>query len=650
IHLYRILGNDLPPRHKPGQVLQNLMFILENEPPFPNTKKWWVLNRIVDEEYEDSILELLKRYRQEYVRIPFEVDEYLKKDFRLEDFPEPDFFHSYEYMNFSKVAKLRTIDYTYHDKNLYAMNNNGGRNAALMHGKSQPNARWIMPFDGNCFLTTNGFNDIISQIEKWGDEYKYFLVPMKRLLNNTELLVGSDQRPSTPEEPQIIFRYDAQEMYNENMRYGRRSKLEMLWRLGVPTPRRMLNKPSVPWEIQDVSYLTPPQKKYKTVGWIFRLFSGQASLEESGMLRAFSRLLAIQDFLDGIDERIARVNQKFNPNRLSLYDEKKLSRARLDYWTGRQEVSKIVDVMIDRANEIVSSIGDRYKLNDALPVDSNNLIKFLELKEDRDFGDDVSKSSEKDTSSTSIDGHETVKLSPTNIDPQPEGFHKNEFGQYISTTPTTPPNFSTASLFENVTTLTLAHYFSGNVRYSRWAANLIRSFILSSYGICEQDELTITSYKNNSDSTNNEGYGFPHLNKIPRIVPKFKRKHDIELNDHSNSSIFPYDLIDTDPSHFLDACRLLYRTKSLTHNEYIDLQQFASLWLEYLINSQEGVERALQPDHRGTLYDLQVLSLSGFTDDVRLYLRVTNRIRMRIGKQFYVPDEATQILSKISQP
>lgn len=123
IHLYRILGNDLPPRHKPGQVLQNLKFILENESNFPNTKKWWLLNRIVDSEYESAILDMLKRHKQDYIRIPFEDGEYMKRDFRLEDFPEPDFFHSYEYMNFSKVAKLRTIDYTYHDKNLYAMNN-----------------------------------------------------------------------------------------------------------------------------------------------------------------------------------------------------------------------------------------------------------------------------------------------------------------------------------------------------------------------------------------------------------------------------------------------------------------------------------------------------------------------------------------------
>ncbi|KAG0317374.1 hypothetical protein BG000_004572, partial [Podila horticola] len=123
IVLYRILGNDLPPRHRPGQTLSNVRFILEHEPEFNKTKKLWVLNRIVDPQAEASLIQLLKHHRQEYISIPFVEKEYLKQDFRLEDFPEPDFFSSDDYSDFTKVAKLRVLDYTYHDKNNYAMNN-----------------------------------------------------------------------------------------------------------------------------------------------------------------------------------------------------------------------------------------------------------------------------------------------------------------------------------------------------------------------------------------------------------------------------------------------------------------------------------------------------------------------------------------------
>ena len=123
IVLYRILGNDLPPRHRPGQTLSNVRFILEHEPEFNKTRKLWVLNRIVDQQAESSILQLLNHHRQEYIRIPFVEKDYLRQDFKLEDFPEPDFFSSDDYSTFSKVAKLRVLDYTYHDKNRYAMNN-----------------------------------------------------------------------------------------------------------------------------------------------------------------------------------------------------------------------------------------------------------------------------------------------------------------------------------------------------------------------------------------------------------------------------------------------------------------------------------------------------------------------------------------------
>lgn len=89
--LYRIIGNDLPPRHKEGQTLSNLRFILEHEPSFPNTRKIYVLNRITDPVNEQAIIQLLERYNAEYLNIAFNETEYQRIDFRLEDFPEPDF-------------------------------------------------------------------------------------------------------------------------------------------------------------------------------------------------------------------------------------------------------------------------------------------------------------------------------------------------------------------------------------------------------------------------------------------------------------------------------------------------------------------------------------------------------------------------------
>jgi hypothetical protein len=123
IILYRIIGNDLPPRHKEGQTLSNLQFILDHEPSFPNTRKIFLLNRIIDPINEATIIRLLDSYHMDYLRVPFDQTEYEQLDFQLEKFPDADFLHSDDYRRFSKVSKLRALDYTYHVKNLYAMNN-----------------------------------------------------------------------------------------------------------------------------------------------------------------------------------------------------------------------------------------------------------------------------------------------------------------------------------------------------------------------------------------------------------------------------------------------------------------------------------------------------------------------------------------------
>ncbi|CAG8736936.1 13192_t:CDS:1, partial [Cetraspora pellucida] len=392
--------------------------------------------------------------------------------------------------------------------------------------------------------------------------------------------------------------------------------MEMLWRLGVQTPTKFIARPVIPWEknYDDFSNHTI-ENRYMTVGWVYRLFSGQASQElnhrEAGAFRAFNRLLAIQELIDGVDERIARNHKSFSPDHLFLYNETSLSNARLKYWSGDEKITRIIDVMIDHAEEIISTISDFYGVDD-LTIKSSIQIEFLKFKTDSELNLFDNDSNE----------------SPVHIT-------------------------STSQLFKNITTLTLADYFSGNSSYARWAANLVRTFLLSSYSIGQEDKITFSEYNDTCftcNATFDEGYAFPYLNKIPRTIPKFIQNSD----SNKDSSVFykiPKDIFETDPSYFLDSCKLLYRLKALTHREFIELKALASYWLEYLITSPEGTSIARKPDHRGTLYDLQILSLSGFIDDVRLYLRVSNRLRMRIGKQFYIAHDASLTnAAKISQP
>ncbi|KAI8138393.1 alginate lyase-domain-containing protein [Fennellomyces sp. T-0311] len=573
--LYRIIGNDLPPRHKEGQTLSNLHFILEHEPAFPNTRKIFLLNRISDPANEAAVIRLLEKYRMEYIRIPFMEEEYKQLDFRLEHFTEPDFLHSDDYRRFSKVAKLRALDYIYHDKNLYAMNNNGGRNTAIQHGRSIGNARWIMPFDGNCYLSRNAFNDIRAQLERYGTDTKYFVVPMTRLLNNSVLLNDLDERPKIHEEPQIIFRYDATEEYNLNMRYGRRSKLELLWILGALENRR-LNRTTVAWEPKLRPY-SKEKGNFRTIGWVFRLFSGNPQQEENkkeaSSIRAFNRLLAIQSSLDGLDEQIAR--RTFRQDRLFLYNETELAMIRQAHWSKDESVARMMEGLEKRAEIILHETQER--------------LAPMSVTDDMDSS-----------------GPEEL----------PPLFGKEDTSAYLG------------PLSQNVTTLTLANYFLGNEKYGRWAANLVRVYFLNEFALEDQDEYSsaqmIPDNTHLLDFLSDQGYSFPSLSRVPRVVPKYT----------SNRIINASDLTKTDITALLDSMRLLRRSQTLTHKEYVELQASMAEVLEFLITSPTGIHLAQMTDHRGVLYDLQVTALAAFTDDVRLLLRVANRCRMRIGKQF----------------
>ncbi|KAL0080645.1 alginate lyase-domain-containing protein [Phycomyces blakesleeanus] len=591
IILYRIIGNDLPPRHKEGQTLSNLRFILEHEPTFPNTRKLFILNRIADPTNEEMIIQLLSSHQMDYVRLPFDPAEYESLDFRLEDFPETDFLHSDWYRRFSKVSKLRTLDYTYHDKNVYAMNNNGGRNAALQHGRALPNVRWIMPFDGNCFLSKSGFEEISSQLERYGEEIKYFVVPMARLLNNTVLLETEEEKPKAPEEPQIIFRFDATEEYNMNMRYGRRSKLELLWRLGALENRR-LNRPTVPWEPVERPY-SKDKGSYLTIGWVFRLFSGNQQQEENkkeaSSIRAFNRLLAIQLSLDTLDESLAR--RSFRPENLFLYNEREMTMIRYAYWSKDPAVSAAMSILEERAESILEYTQTRMVTSEPVKIP------------------------------------EEVQL---------------EFEEYDSTTPPLPENTAEnlGSLSQNVTIMTLANYFLGNEAYGKCAANMIRVNFLNEYALDQQDEYSsarvIPDNTHLLDFLSDQGYSFPSMSRVSRALTKRVTMPILNTSD----------LTKTDMSSMLDSIRLLSRMQALTHKEYLDLQAIMAEFLEYLVTSPTGIHLAQMNDYRGVLYDLQVTALAAFTDDVRLFLRVANRCRMRIGRQFN--EDGSQPLQKSS--
>jgi hypothetical protein len=104
---------------------------------------------------------------------------------------------------------------------------------------------------------------------------------------------------------------DIQE-FSPFMRYGRRSKVELLWRLGVLGEWE--NYSIQPWERQFWSS-SPEAGLHRHVGWVARLFSGRQEQEMNRRRRNRNRMIGIRRLIDSLDQQILR-RRGFNPNNL----------------------------------------------------------------------------------------------------------------------------------------------------------------------------------------------------------------------------------------------------------------------------------------------------------------------------------------------
>ncbi|KGG50360.1 hypothetical protein DI09_74p20 [Mitosporidium daphniae] len=310
----RIIGNDLPPRHTHEQTILNLKFVLEHESDFSSLRiyKFWILNRIFDNAKRKRIESLLTEYNQAYRIIPFDYEVYKRSAFDVNKFQITDFLHSPLFFRLSPATRLSGIDHIYHSKNLYAINNNGGRNVAIELGKTI-NATWTMVFDGNCFMTPESMDQLSKELHKniasFPDSQSYFVLPMVRMLNNSMLLddekVKFINSSSAFGEPQVIFRSDSNLTFHPNFRYGRRPKLDLLWRLGFPRNNTLWHLS--PWEeikVNSYSDSGPTLFKMSQHSWVARLFSGNSIQElsngESSKLRNTNRIKGIHSFINNI--------------------------------------------------------------------------------------------------------------------------------------------------------------------------------------------------------------------------------------------------------------------------------------------------------------------------------------------------------------
>jgi len=274
IVIYRLIGNSLPPRHSAEHTAEALRFILANEPALPQAEKRWILNRIADPEAEAACIGLLEDARITYHRIPFDPERYARAFLDASGMPavlNP--FAAKENYQTSFAEKGWAEEWMLRHKSFAAINLNATRNFAIEQGKSR--ARWILPLDGSCFFTAAAWEDVRRGLTAATKE-KYAIIPLVRVADNAGFL-DAGFVPSAFHEPQIAFRNDAPDRFDERLRYGSLNKSELLVRLGVPGEWHNWRRP--PWE-RDERLKAREPGNFIQCGWVARLAAGAADAVE----------------------------------------------------------------------------------------------------------------------------------------------------------------------------------------------------------------------------------------------------------------------------------------------------------------------------------------------------------------------------------
>ncbi len=279
--LIRILGNDHYPRHSKDQTLNNLRFILENESNFKDCRKLFILNRIFDKRREQDLIDLLERQSIDYLRIPFNAEEYAKTGWRVDEFGGINYFTSKKFNKSTKKSQKRQTIWAIAPKINYVMNINGARNLAIDEGRRTAN--WTFVLDGNCIFKENDFRLLCSNCIQ-NTNLPYIIIPFSRLSNNADFFNNNIIARPEYEEPQIGFHFTAREGFNSYLPYGILDKAELFKILGVPG--EWTSWGNFPW-IKTYSRKTIDKYLYKiSSSVVYRLSSGTHGLEMNSAQQA----------------------------------------------------------------------------------------------------------------------------------------------------------------------------------------------------------------------------------------------------------------------------------------------------------------------------------------------------------------------------
>lgn len=571
--LYRIIGNDIPGRHGPGQTLRNVPFILDNEVEFPGWTKRFVLNRIIDGTLEAELMELLESKGLEYMRIPFEAGTYRKIPLDMECLPSANLLFHSNYTKLPPRRRLRILFALYRSKNNYVMNTNGARNAALQSGKGL--AAWTLPWDGNSFLNLDAYEALFLSMKL--TRKKYLTVPMVRLqIDEVENIANFSSTLAT-EEPQIAFHCSSEMEFDENFYYGHRGKAELLQRLEPLSEwEKWRQDPGFGLRCPKSKHRTPEHntgRMYDTSGWVVRLPSGKERLEvgqEAFVYRDLARVRGVLNYLFTVDSMVNHCNFEC----LASFDIPTMKKERQQF--ERREnllLTSLIELLIKNATESLKR-GPYSVVNTTLSSPTGDVHDYFCYTGDMDM------SSQKDTALWNRTDVGDLKSNGSNIS-------QKQFWM--------DDKVSLQQMFHDVAINALAWYYTGDHKFSYHAVRLVEVFFL--------DERTRMN---------------PHM--------QFARYPKIEKNSGVSDM--------KDLHYFLDSIRLLQRSGSFRNPRLQELKGWFHTYLTWLLESKLGQEEKGKEDDQGIQYDLQVASLAFFLQNQIVLMETLARAQSRIPFHF----------------
>jgi hypothetical protein len=568
--LYRIIGNNLYPRHTKNQARKNLQFTLENETELANCEKRWIVNRIFDQQEEQAIIDLLRQSKQSFIHLPFREKDYRLIGWDLQCLPTPNYLAGEQFDVLGPEQRERLITAIFRLKNNYVMNNNGARNVALRDGKSR--GKWVLPWDGNCFVTKAAWEKIYKDVTV-APYLKYFAVPMARVVDNKQLL-SKKFNPEPLAEPQLIFRKDAFEEFNEEFCYGRRSKVELFWRLGIPGKWDRWHDD--PWDRRRRPK-SGEKRQFGVAGWTARLSSGMENLERNSIksfkLRGETRLEAICATLRNLDLRVA--GKQAGPGELAFWRSEVLKEEQKRYRAGEalpplEQLMKEAEAALTRGPFSVTdkkTLPPSGKANDywhPAPYwwpnpKTKNGLPYLKRDGLRVPG-------------TQMDDPESDKYDRTRLQ----------------------------RVFDDSLTLALAWYFTEKKHYAEHGGRILERFF---------------------------------VNPATRMTPHLKYAQ-VRMGSHKNEGVGCGIIEMKDIYYFLDAVRLLTQAGSITTKTLTGFKDWLANYLDWLIQSPQGKHERQAMNNHGTYYDLQVAAIAGFLNQRSLLFETLIRAQSRIPLQF----------------